>query len=131
MLGRNYEQRTYVIIVLYLYIDPFVIIDVLLSDSQQGFMVGSSQDIECTIRVPFNDEVEPNSVMFNWTGPSGISITNDGRVNISPISSSNNTFTSILQFSYLMEGDEGTYTCNVTILSTTVQDNTEIKTLTG
>ena len=102
----------------------------LLSDSQQGIMVGSSQDIECTVQIPFN-KPEPNSVMFNWTGPNGFYITNDSRVHISPIIFINSTFTSTLQFSYLMEGDEGTYTCNVTILNTTIPGNTEIKTLTG
>jgi len=103
---------------------------VLLSDSQQGIMVGSSQDIECTVQIPFN-EAEPNSVMFNWTGPNGFYIANDNRVHISPIIFTNSTFTNTLQFSYLMEGDEGTYTCNVTILNTTISGNTEIKTLTG
>ena len=31
---------------------------------------------------------------------------------------SDNNYTSILQFMYLMEGDEGTYECNVMILET-------------
>jgi len=103
---------------------------VLLSDSQQGIMVGSSQDIECIVQIPF-DEAEPSLVMLNWTGPNGFYITNDSRVHISPLIFINSTFTSTLQFSYLMEGDEGTYTCNVTILNTTIPGNTEIKTLTG
>ena len=104
-------------------------VNVFPSD-QQGIMIGSSQAIECTTQIQFKG-VEANSVRFNWIGPNGISITNDDRVNISPTSSSNNTFTSTLQFSYLMKGDEGIYRCNVTILRTTVQGNTEIQTLTG
>ena len=42
---------------------------------------------------------------------------NANRVIISPTISSANVYTSSLQFTYLMEGDdEGAYTCNVTIL---------------
>ena len=40
------------------------------------------------------------------------------RVTISPTTSSGNNYTSSLQFTYLMEGDEGMYTCNVMILET-------------
>ena len=61
--------------------------------------------------------VESSSVMISWMGPGGV-ITNDSRVTISPTTSSGNTYTSSLQFTYLMEGDEGTYTCNVIILET-------------
>jgi len=39
-------------------------------------------------------------------------------VMISPTSGSGNNYTSSLQFMYLMEGDEGTYECNVMILET-------------
>ena len=91
-------------------------------------MVGSLQAIECTARVPFNG-VELNSVIFNWTGPN--EITNDSRITISSKNSSTNTFTSTLQFSYIMEGDEGMYTCNVMILRTTKSSNTTIEKLNG
>ena len=55
--------------------------------------------------------------MFSWKGPAGDTITNNSRVSINPITSSGRTYTSSLQFMYLMEGDEGTYECNVTILT--------------
>ena len=54
--------------------------------------------------------------MISWIGPGGDTITNDSRVTISPTSGSGNNYTSSLQFMYLMEGDEGTYECNVMIL---------------
>jgi len=79
-------------------------------------MVGSLQDIQCTVSTVSG--VELSSVMISWMGPGGESITNDSRVTISPTTSSGNNYSSSLQFTYLMEGDEGMYTCNVMILET-------------
>ena len=79
-------------------------------------MVGSPQDIQCMVSTVSG--VELSSVMISWMGPGGESITNDSRVTISPPTSSGNNFTSNLQFTYLMEGDEGMYTCGVMILDT-------------
>ena len=62
--------------------------------------------------------VELSSVMISWMEPGGESITNDSRVTISPTTSSGNNYTNSLQFTYLMEGDEGTYSCDVVVLST-------------
>ena len=101
----------------------------LPSDSIQGAMVGSPQDIECIVSTVSG--VELNSVMISWMGPGGESITNDSRVTISPTTSSGNNYTSSLQFTYLMEGDEGMYTCNVMIMETTASDFTIINTLTS
>ena len=56
---------------------------------------------------------------------------NDSRVTISATTSSGNTYTSSLQFTYLMEGDEGTYTCNVMILDTSESQSVDIQLLTG
>jgi len=64
-------------------------------------------------------------------GPGGESITNDSRVTISPTISSDNNYTSILQFTYLMEGDEGMYTCNVMILESKATGVVKITELTG
>ena len=101
----------------------------LPSDSIQGAMVGSPQDIQCIVSTVSG--VELSSVMISWMGPGGESITNDSRVTISPTTSSGNNYTSSLQFTYLMEGDEGVYTCNVMILETNVLDFTIINTLAG
>ena len=95
----------------------------------QGAMVGSPQDIQCIVSTVSG--VELSSVMISWMGPGGESITNDSRVTISPTTSSGNNYTSSLQFTYLMEGDEGMYTCSVTILDTIESESVELQSLTG
>ena len=92
-------------------------------------MVGSPQDIWVTVNTV--DGVELSSVMISWMGPGGETITNDSRVTISPTTSSGNTYTSTLQFTYLMEGDEGMYTCNVLILETSASNFIDVQTLTS
>ena len=82
----------------------------------QGAMVGSPQVINCTVSTVSG--VESSLVMISWMRPGGGSIVNDSRVTISPTTSSGNNYTSSLQFTYLMEEDEGMYTCNVMILET-------------
>ena len=84
-------------------------------------IVGSPLVINCTVSTISG--VESSSVMISWMGPGGSFITNDSRVIISPVTSSGITHTSNLQFSYLMEGDEGTYTCNVMILENNVSNS--------
>ena len=95
----------------------------------QGAMVGSPQDIQCIVSTVSG--VELSSVMISWMGPGGESITNDSRVTISSTTSSGNNYTSNLQFTYLMEGDEGMYTCNVMILETMNASSLELSHLTG
>ena len=92
-------------------------------------MVGSPQDIQCIVSTVSG--VELSSVVTSWMGPGGESITNDSRVTISPTTSSGNNYTSSLQFTYLMEGDEGMYTCNVMILETNTSQFVEIKNVIG
>ena len=79
-------------------------------------MVGSPQDIQCIVSTVSG--VELSSVMISWMRPGEESIANDSRVTISPTTSSGNNYISSLQFAYLMEGDEGVYTCIVMILET-------------
>ena len=95
----------------------------------QGAIVGSQQDIQCIVSTVSG--VELSSVMISWMGPGGESITNDSRVTISPTTYSGNNYTSNLQFTYLMEGDEGMYTCNVMILETTGSQFVELGNLIG
>ena len=90
-------------------------------------MVGSPQDIQCIVSTVSG--VKLSSVMISWIGPGGESITNDSRVTISPTTSSGSNYTSSLQFTYLMEGDEGTYTCNVMILETSMSRSIKINNL--
>ena len=94
----------------------------------QGAMFGSPQVINCTVSTVSG--IESSSVMISWMGPAG-SITNDSRMTISPTTSSGNTYISSLQFTYLMEGDEGTYTCNVMIMDTSGSQSVELQSLTG
>ncbi|XP_065895470.1 hemicentin-1-like isoform X2 [Dysidea avara] len=94
----------------------------------QGAMVGSPQMIQCTVSAV--SEVESSSVMISWMGPGGDTITNDSRVTINPTTSSGNTYTSSIQFTYLMEEDEGTYMCNVTILETSISASVVLEILT-
>ena len=86
----------------------------------QGAMVGSPQVINCTVSTVSG--VEFSSVMISWD-----SIMTDSRVTISLTTSSGNTYISSLQFTYLMEGDEGT--CNVMILNTSESQSVELNAL--
>ena len=88
-------------------------------------MVGSRLTVEC--RVDTVPGVSSSSVMISWTAPVGGSIMNDSRVTISPTTSSGNVFTSNLQFTYLMEGDNGTYTCNWMILQSSGSETVELQ----
>ena len=93
-------------------------------------MVGSSQVINCTVSTVSG--VESSLVMISWMGPGGdIDVTND-RVSIGSVTDDgNNMYTSSLQFTYLMEGDEGTYTCNVMTLDTSRSQSVELQSLTS
>jgi len=91
------------------------------ADSLQGAMVDSYQTIQCMIMTVSG--VKQDSVMVNWIGPRGNTIVNTSRITIYPLTlnDSNSTgsyFFSTLEFMYLMEGDEGSYVCNVSILQT-------------
>ena len=108
---------------------PYINITMLPSSPIQGAMVGSPQDIQCIVSTVSG--VELSSVMISWMGPGGEPITNDSRVTISPTTSSGNNYTSSLQFTYLMEGDEGMYTCSVMTLETTATNLVELFKLTG
>jgi len=91
--------------------------------------VGSPEEIHCTVSTVSG--VEPDLVMISWMGPGGDTIRNDSRVTISPIISINNDYISTLDFTYLMEGDEGIYTCDVMILEAKASDFIEVENLTG
>ena len=92
--------------------------------------MGSPQVINCTVSTVSG--VEFSSVMISWMGPGGNSIIHDSiRVFISQTTSSGNNYISSLQFTYLMEGDEGTYTCNVMIMETSGSQSVELQSLTG
>ena len=91
--------------------------------------MGNPQVIDCTVSTVSG--VESSSVIISWMRPGGGSVMNDSSVTISPTTSSGNKYTSSLQFTYLMEGDEGTYTCNVMILETSESQSVELQSLTS
>ena len=108
---------------------PTPTISIIPSGPIQGAMVGSPQDIQCTVSTVSG--VELSSVMISWMGPGGGTVSNDSRVTIIPTSGSGKNYTSSLQFMYLMEGDEGNYECNVMILETDVSAFIKINNLFG
>ena len=96
----------------------------------QGAMVGNSRVITCTVSTVSG--VESSFVMISWMGPTGSITTTNGRISIGSVTDDgNNMYTRSLQFTYLMEGDEGTYTCNVMILGASGSQSVELQSLTG
>ena len=109
---------------------PTPMLTISPSDPIQGAMVGSPQVINCTVSTVSG--VELSSVTISWMGPGGAITTTNGRVSIgSVIDNGNNMFTRSLEFTYLMEGDEGNYTCDVTILNAGGSQSVELQSLTG
>jgi len=94
----------------------------------QGDLVGTHQEIHCTASTVSG--VMLNAVRVTWARPGEI-ITNSSRVTISPIMVDGNDFINTLDFAYLMEGDDGSYTCDIMILETVASDFIEINNLTG
>ena len=78
-------------------------------------VVGEMQDIICSVTI--TSTIDPDTVELTWTNADSI-ITTDNRVTIITNITENPfsfTYTTIIQFAYLMEGDEGNYTCNVQV----------------
>ena len=92
--------------------------------------MGGSQVINCMVNTVSG--VESSSVMISWMGPGGSITTTNGRVSIGSVTDDgNNMYTRSLQFTYLMEGDEGRYTCNVIILDVIGSQSVELQSLTS
>ena len=90
--------------------------------------MGNPQVINCTVSTVSG--VESSLVMISWMGHGRSSIISDSRVTISPTTTSGGyNYTNSLQFTYLMEGDEGTYICNVMILETSGSQSVELEPL--
>ena len=95
-------------------------------------MVGDHLQINCIVTTISG--VGPESVIIVWSGPSGedtaespITSVFGGRVTFTDVTDGGgNNLTSTLNISYVMEGDEGTYTCDVMILNATGTDSIEI-----
>ena len=90
-----------------------------LQPNASGFLqgvIGEVQYIICSVTIA--SAIDPNSVEPMWLNADSI-ITADNRVTIIPTNITENpssfTYTKTIQFAYLMEGDEGNYTCIVTV----------------
>ena len=119
-MGFNYN--------IYIYIYIYPVVDSLLlyttihaptdtmspSGIIQRELVGSPKVIHCSVVLISGLE---SILTINWMGPGGNIDATNGRIFIGSITvDDNNMYTRSLQFTYLMEGDEGTYTCNMMIL---------------
>ena len=114
----------------YVYAVPIPMLTISPSGPIRGAMVGSPQVINCTVNTVSG--VEFSSVMISWMGPGGAITTTNGRISVGSVTDDgNNMYTRSLQFTYLMEGDEDTYTCNVIILDTSGSQSVELQSLTG
>ena len=92
--------------------------------------MGSPQVINCTVSTV--NGVESSSVMISWMRPGGNIEATNGRVSIGSVTAGgNNMYTRSLLFDYLMEGDEGNYTCKVMILETSESQSVVLEPLTG
>ena len=92
-------------------------------------MVGDPLLVQCIVDTV--DGVESSLVNINWMGPGGDLIVNASRVTVSQITSSSNTYNSILRFSALFEDDAGEYLCFVMILETNMSSAFEVQMLVG
>ena len=90
--------------------------------------MGSPQVINC--RVTQISKVEPESGIIIWMGPNGDIARNSSRTMIMDTYNFNdNTYRSNVQFTYLMEGDNGTYTCNFIAREISVSQSVELQPL--
>ena len=79
---------------------------------QQG-IIGEAVDLICLIAI--SSTAQSSSVILTWDFPS-----NDSRVTVMPTTITTDDsigiiYTTVIQFAYLMEGDEGNYTCTTMI----------------
>ena len=84
---------------------------------------------ELICSVAFSSIVEPSTVELVWNFAS-----TDSRVIVIPTTVTNddtigNIYSTVIQFAYLMEGDEGNYVCSLTVQDT-LESNFELE-LTG
>ena len=93
-------------------------------------VVGEMQNIICSVTI--TSTIDPDSVELTWTNANNI-ITADGRVTVIPTNTTQNpssfTYTTIIQFAYLMEGDEGNFTCNVAVNAVMESHSTTLENL--
>ena len=87
--------------------------------------VDAAQDIVCAVETTKN----LTSVMINWL-KNNVTIVADERITVNH-TVQNKTILTIVHFDYLMEGDEGTYTCNIIIDGNSESASTVLQNLIG
>ena len=93
--------------------------------------MGSPQVIDCTVIGVIG--VKSSLAMIGWMRPNGTDIMNNSRTMImdTTISNNNTIYTSSLQFTYLIEGDNGTYICNFITGEINISQSVELQSLTS
>ena len=102
----------YVCMYVYVFIVPSPRVFLMPNHLQQG-IIGEAHELVCLIAI--SSVAQPNLVNLTWNFTS-----NDNRVTVIPTTITTDDsigiiYTTVVQFSYLKEGDEGNYTCAVTI----------------
>jgi len=93
-------------------------------------VVDTSTTIQCIVETYNNLQI--SDVTLKWIGPDSIVIANSSRITISSTTFNGiNEYTSSLQFSYIIGEDEGTYICNVTVLTRTATASVTLDVLQG
>ena len=87
-------------------------------------VIGQPQDLVCLVSL--SSSVDPNTVQLMWNFTS-----TDSRVTVIPTTVNNddtigNIYSTVIQFTYLMEGDEGNYVCSLTV-GDSVESNFELE----
>ena len=88
------------------HLDPFM--NIILQPGVVGkVIVGQRQDVVCSISVP--PDVDSDTIELSWLNEDDI-ITNDSRITIYA-SKNDTTLIKVIRFEFLVEEDEGKYTC--------------------
>ena len=79
---------------------------------QQG-IIGETHELVCLIAISSTAKLSSVNLIWNFTS-------NDDRVTVIPTTFTTDDsigiiYTTVIQFAYLIEGDEGNYTCTATI----------------
>ena len=91
---------------------------------QQG-VVGEQLEIVCSIVISFTAQTSSVNLTWNFTS-------NDDRITVIPTTITTDDsigiiYTTVIQFAYLMEGDEGNYICTVSIDEDSVQSTLSLE----
>ena len=93
--------------IIYIYVAPAPIIPLKPSYLRQK-VIGEAHELVCLIALSFTMETSSVNLTWNFTS-------NDNRVTVIPTTVTTDDsigiiYTTVIQFAYLMEGDEGNYT---------------------